>query len=286
MGRRLENTSAFMNLAASGNPGEIGMRIVGFHGMMKKSDSQLNLEAFLCMSSEGEGECPDGILGIKEAHISDKTPGDFLQGKSPSDHALGGGLVDDPGSKDDFSSCGQPTKLGWCPSPAVRGSSPASTGGSGFTFGCKNSGEQSDEDDDMETEAGQCEESVDGSELKRMRRMVSNRESARRSRRRKQAHLNELESQVDQLRGENSSLFKQLTEISQRCKEAAGNNLVLKSDVEALRATMNLRSASRYHQISSASSIYRDRSTWKPPKVPPMSYFSQLVMQLEMPYTL
>lgn len=44
--------------------------------------------------------------------------------------------------------------------------------------------------------------------------------------------------QVDQLRGENSSLFKQLTEISQRCKDAANNNLVLKSDVEALRATV------------------------------------------------
>lgn len=45
-------------------------------------------------------------------------------------------------------------------------------------------------------------------------------------------------AQVDQLRGENSSLYKQLTEISQQCESAAINNRVLKSDVEALRATV------------------------------------------------
>ncbi|CAN6452653.1 unnamed protein product [Victoria cruziana] len=259
MGRNMENISAFMGLATSGNPGDqVGMGMVGLRGIMKKSESELNLEAFLRMSGEGEGECPGGGIGIKGANVADRAAGDFLPEKSLSDHPLeAGAFVGDRGFKDNFSSYGQPSNLAWCPSPALRGSSPASTGGSGFTYGCKNSGEPSDdEEDDMEAETGQCEQSQDSNELKRLRRMVSNRESAKRSRRRKQAHLNELESQVDQLRGENSSLFKQLTEISQRCKDAANNNLVLKSDVEALRATMNLISASRYQQISSGSSIF------------------------------
>ncbi|XP_058222318.1 basic leucine zipper 9 [Rhododendron vialii] len=101
------------------------------------------------------------------------------------------------------------------------------------------SGEQSD-DDDMETEAGQCEQSTDPLNVKRMKRMVSNRESARRSRSRKQAHLVELEQQVDQLRGENATLFKQLTDATQQFKDSTTNNRVLKSDVEALRAKVKL----------------------------------------------
>lgn len=43
-------------------------------------------------------------------------------------------------------------------------------------------------------------------------------------------------SQVDQLRGENSTLFKNLTNANQQFKDASMNNRVLKSDVEALRA--------------------------------------------------
>lgn len=99
--------------------------------------------------------------------------------------------------------------------------------------------EQSD-DDDIDTEAGPCEQSTDQIDVKRIKRMVSNRESARRSRRRKQAHLAELEQQVDHLRGENSTLFKQLTDASQQFKDATTNNRVLKSDVEALRAKVKL----------------------------------------------
>ncbi|XP_073224169.1 basic leucine zipper 9 isoform X1 [Cicer arietinum] len=94
----------------------------------------------------------------------------------------------------------------------------------------------SDEDD----EAGPCEQSTNPIDMKRLRRKVSNRESARRSRRRKQAHLTDLEVQVEQLRLENASLFKQLTDASQQFREANTNNRVLKSDVEALRAKVKL----------------------------------------------
>jgi hypothetical protein len=77
-------------------------------------------------------------------------------------------------------------------------------------------------------------------DIKRMRRMVSNRESARRSRKRKQAHLADLEQQVDQLRGENSSLFKQLTDANHTFSTAATDNRVLKSDVETLRVKVKM----------------------------------------------
>lgn len=42
--------------------------------------------------------------------------------------------------------------------------------------------------------------------------------------------------QVDRLRGENASLYKQFINTTQHYKEADTNNRVLKSDVEALRA--------------------------------------------------
>ncbi|KAJ8538810.1 hypothetical protein K7X08_030106 [Anisodus acutangulus] len=99
---------------------------------------------------------------------------------------------------------------------------------------------QSDDDDDLDGEVGPCEQSTDSLDIKRIRRQESNRESARRSRRRKQAHLADLENQVDQFRGENTSLFKQLADATQQYKDALTNNRVLKSDVEALRAKVKL----------------------------------------------
>ncbi|XP_057722536.1 basic leucine zipper 9-like isoform X1 [Arachis stenosperma] len=105
----------------------------------------------------------------------------------------------------------------------------------GTTCG-SSSHEASDEDD----EAGPCEESTNPIDMKRLRRKVSNRESARRSRRRKQAYLTDLESQVEQLRLENATLYKQLTDASQHFRDADTNNRVLKSDVEALRAKVKL----------------------------------------------
>ncbi|PKA50675.1 Basic leucine zipper 9 [Apostasia shenzhenica] len=107
------------------------------------------------------------------------------------------------------------------------------------TLGGSSGSDQSDEES-FETEAGPCQQSTDTINLKRMRRKVSNRESARRSRRRKQAHLADLEQQVDQLRGENASLYKQLTEANQQFTDSVTDNRILKSDVEALRVKVKM----------------------------------------------
>ncbi|XP_062223942.1 bZIP transcription factor RISBZ4-like isoform X2 [Phragmites australis] len=102
------------------------------------------------------------------------------------------------------------------------------------------SGSDSDSDSLLDIEGGPCEQSTNPLDVKRMRRMVSNRESARRSRKRKQAHLAELETQVDQLRGESASLFKQLTDANQQFTTAVTDNRILKSDVEVLRVKVKL----------------------------------------------
>nr|AAC49533.1 opaque-2 heterodimerizing protein 1b [Zea mays] len=98
--------------------------------------------------------------------------------------------------------------------------------------------EQSD-DDDME---GDAETSGNGNPVQHrlQRRKQSNRESARRSRSRKAAHLNELEAQVSQLRVENSSLLRRLADVNQKFNEAAVDNRVLKADVETLRAKVKM----------------------------------------------
>ncbi|XP_068472004.1 basic leucine zipper 9-like [Phaseolus vulgaris] len=105
----------------------------------------------------------------------------------------------------------------------------------GATATSGSSREPSDEDD----EGGNCQRSTPV-DTKRLRRKNSNRESARRSRRRKQAHLADLEWQVERLRQENSHLFNQLNDASQQFRDADTNNRVLKSDVEALRAKVKL----------------------------------------------
>ncbi|OEL36334.1 Light-inducible protein CPRF2 [Dichanthelium oligosanthes] len=98
--------------------------------------------------------------------------------------------------------------------------------------------EQSD-DDDMEGEA-ETTGNANPVQQRLQRRKQSNRESARRSRSRKAAHLNELEAQVAQLRVENSSLLRRLADVNHKFNEAAVDNRVLKADVETLRAKVKM----------------------------------------------
>ncbi|KAI5079421.1 hypothetical protein GOP47_0004900 [Adiantum capillus-veneris] len=64
----------------------------------------------------------------------------------------------------------------------------------------------------------------DERELKRQRRKQSNRESARRSRLRKQAECEELAAKVHSLEGENTTLRSELTRITEQCNKLSQEN--------------------------------------------------------------
>ncbi|CAL5325959.1 unnamed protein product [Camellia sinensis] len=80
---------------------------------------------------------------------------------------------------------------------------------------------------------------------RKQRRMISNRESARRSRMRKQKHLDELWSQVVWLRNENHQLMDKLNHVSESRDKALKENAQLKEAASELRqmiADMNINS--------------------------------------------
>ncbi|XP_047336259.1 basic leucine zipper 43-like [Impatiens glandulifera] len=70
---------------------------------------------------------------------------------------------------------------------------------------------------------------------RKQRRMISNRESARRSRMRKQRHLDELWSQVVWLRNENHQLIGKLNHVSEYHDRVVEENTQLKEEVSELR---------------------------------------------------
>ena len=67
-------------------------------------------------------------------------------------------------------------------------------------------------------------------------RMLSNRESARRSRRRKLEHVHTLQGQIDVLRAEGAAVAAKLREAEQRADAAARENRGLKAEVERLHS--------------------------------------------------
>ncbi|KAJ8548069.1 hypothetical protein K7X08_021305 [Anisodus acutangulus] len=70
---------------------------------------------------------------------------------------------------------------------------------------------------------------------RKQRRMISNRESARRSRMRKQRHLDELWSQVLRLRTENHNLIDKLNHASECHEKVLQENAWLKEEASDLR---------------------------------------------------
>ncbi|DBA80522.1 TPA: hypothetical protein ACH3X1_007790 [Trebouxia sp. C0004] len=72
-------------------------------------------------------------------------------------------------------------------------------------------------------------------EMKRMRRMLSNRESARRSRRRKQAHMQDLEVQNNELVEANEMLQKEMSMLRGLAKEAILEKKKSQAALEALK---------------------------------------------------
>ncbi|KAM7506892.1 hypothetical protein LguiA_017345 [Lonicera macranthoides] len=82
-------------------------------------------------------------------------------------------------------------------------------------------------------------------DLRKQRRMISNRESARRSRMRKQRHLDELWSQVMWLRNENQQLVEKLNDLLDQHDQFVQENAQLKEEASELRqliANMQLNS--------------------------------------------
>ncbi|OIV99501.1 hypothetical protein TanjilG_17311 [Lupinus angustifolius] len=69
---------------------------------------------------------------------------------------------------------------------------------------------------------------------RKRKRMLSNRESARRSRMRKQKHLDDLVSQVDQFRKENNQILTTLNITTQQYLSVEAENSVLRAQVGEL----------------------------------------------------
>ncbi|KAK9948662.1 hypothetical protein M0R45_004227 [Rubus argutus] len=74
----------------------------------------------------------------------------------------------------------------------------------------------------------------DERELKRQKRKQSNRESARRSRLRKQAECEELQKSVQGLTNENHGLKDELQRLSQECEKLASENTSIKEELTRL----------------------------------------------------
>ncbi|OEL26451.1 hypothetical protein BAE44_0012530 [Dichanthelium oligosanthes] len=102
-------------------------------------------------------------------------------------------------------------------------------------------------------------------ELKRKRRMESNRVSAKRSRQRKQQHLDDLNSQVDQLRTTKQQLITALNNTTQNYAAAEAQNSVLRTQMIELESRLSaLRDIIYYmnaNQVSNAATINANPST-------------------------
>ncbi|KAI3452159.1 hypothetical protein Pfo_008824 [Paulownia fortunei] len=85
---------------------------------------------------------------------------------------------------------------------------------------------------------------------RKQRRMISNRESARRSRMRKQKHLDELWSQVVWLRNENHQLIDKLNHVSESHDQVLQENAQLKEEASELRQMLtNMQLNSPYPSL-------------------------------------
>lgn len=94
----------------------------------------------------------------------------------------------------------------------------------------------------MQASQSSSSEEIRGSVMdqRKRKRMLSNRESARRSRMRKQQHLDELINQVEHLKNENSQIEMQADLLNQQFLIVDSENCALRSEVMDL--TERLRS--------------------------------------------
>ncbi|KAL8167667.1 hypothetical protein V2J09_009166 [Rumex salicifolius] len=97
----------------------------------------------------------------------------------------------------------------------------------------------------------------DERELKRQKRKQSNRESARRSRLRKQAECEELQRKVDSLSGENQSLTQELQRLAEECNKITAENTSIKVELTQMygpEILVNLDGSSRSEPGSKGNS--------------------------------
>ncbi|KAI3760873.1 hypothetical protein L1987_51274 [Smallanthus sonchifolius] len=89
---------------------------------------------------------------------------------------------------------------------------------------------------------------------RKRRRMISNRESARRSRMRKQKHLDELWSLVVWLRNENHQLMEKVNSFSETHDRVVRENTQLKEEVSGLREMVTSTNYPTLSEIGNESS--------------------------------
>ncbi|KAL9391868.1 hypothetical protein Peur_015788 [Populus x canadensis] len=94
---------------------------------------------------------------------------------------------------------------------------------------------------------------------RKQRRMISNRESARRSRMRKQKHLDELWSQVVWLRNENHQLVDKVNRVSECHEQVVQENNQLKEEISELRQVLtDMQLSSPYPSLKDLEDITCD----------------------------
>ncbi|PKA52554.1 G-box-binding factor 1 [Apostasia shenzhenica] len=87
----------------------------------------------------------------------------------------------------------------------------------------------------------------DERELKRERRKQSNRESARRSRLRKQQECEELARKVTELNDENSTLRSELEQLQKVCKDLEAENQQIEEELKSIRGSSSKMNGKIYH---------------------------------------
>ena len=114
------------------------------------------------------------------------------------------------------------------------------------------SNDSDSEDDESDGTKGKTTD-----EIRRQRRMLSNRESARRSRRRKLEHVAVLEGQIAAHKAENAQVMERLREMEQRAESAIRENAGLKAEVDRLTAALREAAAGAGSKAMERSSSLR-----------------------------
>jgi len=117
--------------------------------------------------------------------------------------------------------------------PVTKGKKPASAATSGTIKQAKSMTETTDDEGDYSDDGDSRDEegnTLGGSDVRRQRRMLSNRESARRSRRRKLEHVAQLEGQIAQINAELALSMQKCRQLELRTAELVRENTTFKAE--------------------------------------------------------